>query len=53
MGLMTAGQRYFWYHHSEGDTLDKLDPADLARCIAAMAVMAYVVADMPDRLPGR
>lgn len=53
MGLATAGERYFWYHHSEGDTLDKLDPADLARCVAAMAVMAYVVADMPDRLPGK
>jgi hypothetical protein len=23
----------------------------MAQCVAAMAVMAYVVADMPDRLP--
>jgi len=43
--------RYFWYHHSQGDTVDKLDPADMARCVAAFAVMIYVVADLPDALP--
>jgi carboxypeptidase Q len=42
--------RYFWYHHSEGDMLDKLDPGEVARCVAAMAVMAYVVADLPAEL---
>ena len=51
MGLATEGERYFWYHHSPGDLVDKLDPADVARCVATMAVMAYVVADLPDRLP--
>jgi carboxypeptidase Q len=51
MELDVDGPRYFWYHHSEGDTLDKLDPAELARCVATLAVMAYVVADLPDALP--
>jgi carboxypeptidase Q len=51
MELDVDGSRYFWYHHSEGDTLDKLDPVDLAHCVAAMAVMAYVVADLPAGLP--
>ena len=51
MGLATEGERYFWYHHSPGDLVDKLDPADVARCVATMAVMAYVVADLPERLP--
>lgn len=51
MGLEVDGTRYFWFHHSEADTPDKLDPRDVARCVATMAVMAYVVADMPDRLP--
>ncbi len=51
MELDVDGSRYFWYHHSEGDTLDKLDPGELARCVAAMAVMAYVVADLPEALP--
>jgi carboxypeptidase Q len=51
MGLNDDGQRYFWYHHSDADTVDKLDPREMARCVAAMAVMAYVVADLPQRLP--
>jgi len=51
LGLEVDGTRYFWYHHTDGDTLDKLDPAEVARCVAAMAVMAYVIADLPERLP--
>lgn len=50
MELDVDGSRYFWYHHSEGDMLDKLDPGELARCVASIAVMAYVVADLPDAL---
>ncbi|MEO5580109.1 MAG: M20/M25/M40 family metallo-hydrolase [Gemmatimonadaceae bacterium] len=45
------GSRYFWYHHSAGDTMDKLDPREVAECVALMAVMAYVIADMPVTLP--
>ena len=51
MGLQVDGTRYFWYPHSDADTIDKLDPDEVARCAATMAVMAYVVADMPVRLP--
>jgi carboxypeptidase Q len=51
IGLDVDGSRYFWYHHTDGDTLDKLDPAEMGRCVALMAVMAYVIADLPDRLP--
>ncbi len=51
IGLRVEDSRYFWYHHTEGDTLDKLDPAEVARCVAAMAVMAYVMADLPSGLP--
>jgi carboxypeptidase Q len=51
MGLNVDGTRYFWYHHTDADTVDKLDPHDMALCVAAMAVMAYVVADLPDGLP--
>lgn len=43
--------RYFWFHHSNGDTVDKLDAHEMAQCVAAFAVMMYVIADMPDRLP--
>ncbi len=50
LGLRTAGRRYFEWHHSEADTLDKVDPDDLRRNLAAAAVMAFVLADMPVRL---
>lgn len=51
IGLDVDRSRYFWFHHSDGDTLDKVDPAELGRCVAALAVMAYVVADLPEALP--
>lgn len=41
---------YFDIHHTQADTFDKVNPQELAACVAAMTVMAYVVADMPDRL---
>lgn len=43
--------RYFWYHHSEGDTVDKLDPVDLAKNAAIFAVVANTVANMAGTLP--
>jgi carboxypeptidase Q len=49
MSLEVEGN-YFLIHHTQADTVDKIDPADMSRAAAAIAVMAYVVADMPDRL---
>ncbi len=51
MGLQVEGSKYFWYHHTAGDTIDKLDPDEMARSVAAMVVIAYVIADLPGRLP--
>ncbi|MDX1547482.1 MAG: M28 family metallopeptidase [Rhodothermales bacterium] len=51
MGLSVDGSKYFWYHHTPADTIDKLDPHEFNLSVAAMAVMAYVVAEMPERLP--
>ena len=51
MGLKVDGTRYFWYHHTAADTFDKVDKDEFNRCVATMAVMAYVVADMNDKLP--
>jgi carboxypeptidase Q len=45
------GTRYFWFHHTDADNVDKIDPRELAENVAAMAVMAFVLADLPDRLP--
>jgi carboxypeptidase Q len=51
MGLNVDGTRYFWFHHTDADTPDKLDPAEVQRCVAAMAVMAYIAADLEQALP--
>ncbi len=50
LGLRTTGAHYFDWHHSAADTLDKVDPRDFRLNVAAMAVMAYELADMPRRL---
>ena len=51
MGLNVDGTRYFWFHHTDADTPDKLDRAEVQRCVAAMAVMAYIAADLDQGLP--
>ena len=49
-GHRTVGQRYFEWHHSQADTLDKIDPRDFRLNVASLAVLAYVLADMPGRI---
>ena len=48
--LDVDGSRYFDIHHTQADTLDKIDPRDLSLCVATMAVFAYTIADMPGPL---
>jgi carboxypeptidase Q len=47
LGLRTVETHYFDYHHSQADTFDKIVPEDFKRCAAALAVMSYVLADLP------
>lgn len=51
MGLVVDGSRYFWYHHTAADTIDKLSAEEYNKCIATMAVMAYVAADAEKTVP--
>jgi len=51
MSLDVDGALYFTIHHTAADTIERIEPGDIARCVAALAVMSYVVADMPQRLP--
>jgi carboxypeptidase Q len=51
LGLRLDTTRYFDWHHSPADTLDKVDPGELALGTAAVAIVAYVLADMPETLP--
>lgn len=50
LGHQVDGSTYFDYHHTPADTLDKVDPADLSRNVAALATLAYVLADMDGQL---
>ncbi len=45
--LRQDGTTYFDYHHTENDTLDKIDPEDLAQNAAAYAVLAWLAAQSP------
>jgi carboxypeptidase Q len=42
---------YFNYHHTAADTLDKIDPKQLAETSAVVAVAAYALANSEQALP--
>lgn len=45
MAVRPDGSHYFDLHHSPADTIDKIDPAALEGNAAAMALMAYIIAE--------
>jgi carboxypeptidase Q len=51
VAVTVDGTHYFDIHHSAADTFDKVDPEALAKDAAAVAVVAYALAEMPDTLP--
>ncbi len=51
IGMIQDSRKYFDYHHSAADTLDKVDPQELRENAAAMAVMGLAIASMPEPLP--
>ena len=44
-------RRYFDYHHTPADTLDKVDRVELRENAAAISVLAYALASLPEMLP--
>jgi hypothetical protein len=46
-----VGEHYFDWHHTEADTLDKVNPDNLRRAIGLLAVTGFVLADMEGTLP--
>jgi Zn-dependent M28 family amino/carboxypeptidase len=48
--LMQNGRDYFDLHHTPDDTLDKIDPGELAQNIAAYAATIYLIADSDVKL---
>jgi Zn-dependent M28 family amino/carboxypeptidase len=51
LNLRHDGGRYFDYHHTVADTLDKVNRPDLERCVAALALMTYRLAEDERTLP--
>jgi len=51
MELITDNEKYFWFHHSDGDTMSVEDPDELNRCQALWGAAIYVIADLDDMLP--
>ena len=51
MSLKVDNSKYFWYHHTAADTFDKVNFNEFNSCVAAMAIMAYTLADMDKPLP--
>ncbi len=51
-GLVPDPLHYFDYHHSPSDTLDKIDPKELAADVAALAALTYEIADSTESLRG-
>ena len=44
-GLVPEPRHYFDFHHTPADTLDKVDPKALAQNTAALAALAYLLAE--------
>jgi hypothetical protein len=44
LSLTQDGTHYFDWHHTANDTLDKIDPADLAQNVAVYAAWVYMAA---------
>jgi hypothetical protein len=51
VGYLPDAQRYFDLHHAATDTFDKVNERELALGVAAIASLAWLVADLPETLP--
>jgi hypothetical protein len=47
---MLDTRSYFSYHHTPADTLDKVEPENLRRQVALLAMLTWYLAEMPDQL---
>lgn len=51
MAYQGDSTRYFTIHHTPADTVDRIAPEEVSKAAAAIAVVTYVVAELPDALP--
>jgi carboxypeptidase Q len=51
MAYLGDASRYFVIHHTPADPVERIPPEDVSRAAAAISVITYAVAEMPERLP--
>ncbi|XP_050423857.1 carboxypeptidase Q-like isoform X2 [Adelges cooleyi] len=51
LSLMNKNEKYFWYHHTQADTMAVEDPDALDLNTAMYALVSYIVADLSIDLP--
>jgi carboxypeptidase Q len=51
MAYMGDPTRYFTIHHTPADTVERIAPEEVSKGAAAIAVVIYVISEMPERLP--
>jgi Zn-dependent M28 family amino/carboxypeptidase len=51
VGVSQDVSGYFDWHHTAADTADKIDPRDFAEAVAAFAVLARELCELPAKLP--
>lgn len=51
MAYLGDANRLFRIHHTAADTIERIAPEEVSRAAAAIAIVTYAVAEMPERLP--
>lgn len=51
MAYLGDATRFFVFHHTAADTVERIAADDVSRAAAAITAVTYVVAEMPERLP--
>lgn len=49
--LLNKNEKYYWFHHSEGDTMNVQNMNDVIDCAAFWAAVTYVIADLSIEIP--
>jgi carboxypeptidase Q len=51
MAYLGDPTRLFLIHHTAADTVERIAPEEMSKAAAAIAIITYAVAEMPERLP--
>lgn len=49
--LRNQNDKYFWFHHTEADTLDVENTNDLDKAVALFTSVSYIIADLESDFP--